>query len=85
MSHLGRLPLEFGVEAILEALERRKEERAWQLWLARSQWKDIGPFGQFYQRTPRMRKRVGKKRTAEEMLAEAKRIRDAIQQRQQQE
>lgn len=82
MGHLSRMPLSFGVKAVLKAVEKREEHKAWEMWLMKYQHmdnKNFVPFSKFFcqQRQP-----IIKPRPAEEVLKEAEVIRKAIEKKQ---
>jgi len=70
------LPVDDFLELLVEAAERRREERAYQQWLALLPWmKEHQTFEEFYQKI----KPVAplSRRSREEIMAEADRIRKA--------
>jgi len=77
MDYIMSLPVTDFLELLAEAAERRREERAYQQWLALLPWmKEHKPFEEFYQQVKRSVMPISR-RPKESILAEVEAIRRA--------
>jgi len=76
MDYIMSLPVTDFLELLAEAAERRREERAYQQWLALLPWMEHKPFEEFYQQVKRSVMPISR-RPKESILAEVEAIRRA--------
>lgn len=78
MNHFNKLPIQAGISLIYKAIEKKEEQKAWEMWLMKYQHMDKSsfiPFSQFYKQQTQRKISM---RATEDILQEAKAIREKI-------
>jgi len=79
MDHINKLPAKLGVKLIYKAIEKREEEKSWQMWLTMYPYMNLGhlkfmPFSEFHSKQIQPISH----RPAEEILKEVYEIRKEL-------
>lgn len=76
-NHIGKMPLKLGMKLYWKSFEMHQEQRAWDMWIIKYQHMDkdtFTPFEDFYQSSTEV-KNQPKRKTAEELLEHAYKVR----------